>query len=218
MVRGLALQRGLLSHRSALRAGREAKPKPPRAWRAACVTCTQSLALLRDTGRPRGQPEAASHGGKLPGRQPRIAASYIGRPEGRAWAAPSVASRVARAALALSRGKGRPGGQPARSRIMRRYRLRGSPKPRHVAVSCLASQRVIGRPGGLAEAASSLAGRVCTMHAASRSCYALVTRSCGIRAGPRGQPEAASHGGKLPGQQPRVTASYRQAGRPSLGR
>ena len=167
VVRGLALQRGLLSHRSALRAGREAKPKPPRAWRAACVTCTQSLALLRDTGRPRGQPEAASHGGKLPGRQPRIAASYIGRPEGRAWAAPSVASRVARAALALSRGKGRPGGQPARSRIMRRYRLRGSPKPRHVAVSCLASQRVIGRPGGLAEAASSLAGRVCTMHARS---------------------------------------------------
>ena len=99
------------SHRSALWAGREAKPKPPRAWRAACVTCTQSLALLRDTGRPRGQPEAASHGGKLPGRQPRIAASYIGRPEGRAWAAPSVASRVARG-LAFRQNKGRPRGQP----------------------------------------------------------------------------------------------------------
>ena len=63
---------------------------------------TRSLVLRQGKGRPGGQPGTASCGGKLSGRQPCTAASYIGKPGGRAWTASGLASRVARG-LALQR-------------------------------------------------------------------------------------------------------------------
>eukprot|EP00964_Phaeocystis_antarctica_P085554 scaffold54061_cov67-Phaeocystis_antarctica.AAC.1 len=50
-----------------------------------------------------------------------------------------------------------------------------------------------------------------------RAAWCAASHSSEVRAGPRGQPGAASRGGELPGQQPRIAARYRQAGRQSLG-
>ena len=95
---------------------------------------TRSLALQQGKGRPGGQPGTASCGGKLPGQQPCIAASY------RQAGGPSLS----RLELGEPRGT-RPcipaGKGPARE---------ASPRPHYAAGNCLgsrlASQRAIGRP------------------------------------------------------------------------
>eukprot|EP00964_Phaeocystis_antarctica_P066570 scaffold40247_cov65-Phaeocystis_antarctica.AAC.3 len=62
----------------------EAGPEPPRAWRTAWHAAS-ALAFQRGKkGRPRGQPEAASHGGELPVGSSLASQRYGHRPGSRA--------------------------------------------------------------------------------------------------------------------------------------